>query len=437
VALVVGCAAAANGQGFLTDARRIGMGGLSLDRSTLHRYNAAYRAVPGRTGQHGQPKVSIPIPLGLIQFFHDHPLSSLSKDPAFDPKSTAFNPVELLDVFLNPPLYYEVKRAPTPTNDVVFGIGKDSLRVNLGQAALLVPQDQFGIGGSRRPLDPGITIKGVRIGVMGWLHDEIGFQLGDTLLGFLADSQPARAGTRYNVLGNGLLEGGFAPSIGYAGRIAGDTATGLYVGGALHYYVGLAYARTSGNAGFTTGTPIFGGATPAKPDAFALTQYSKFGNTYGHGVGGDVGIAVVTGPVEFGIGVNDIGATITWPDTRLDSAFYRDSSFSRPIANHIETTTKLPVSYLVNVAYTVGATTLGADVLDNGRGTTVHVGGEQRVGVLVLRGGVGRDQRKRLQFGWGGGLRFGSLGLDVGFWTHSNSLSNQRAITMATSLSIY
>jgi hypothetical protein len=25
----------------------------------------------------------------------------------------------------------------------------------------------------------------------------------------------------------------------------------------------------------------------------------------------------------------------------------------------------------------------------------------------------------------------------VGFWTHTNSLSNQRAITMATSLSIY
>jgi hypothetical protein len=31
----------------------------------------------------------------------------------------------------------------------------------------------------------------------------------------------------------------------------------------------------------------------------------------------------------------------------------------------------------------------------------------------------------------------GGLGLDVGFWTHTNSLSNQRGITMATSLSIY
>src|SRR5260370_27502859 len=169
------------------------MGGLFLGRSAaLTRYNPAYRAVPAHGARHGEPKVTIPIPLGLIQFFHDHPLSNLSHDPTFNPDSVGkFNPVVLLNTILTPPLYLEVKRAPTPTNDVVFGIGKDSLRVNLGQAALLVPQDQFGVGGSSRPLDPGITIKGVRIGVTGWLHDEIGFQLGDTLLGFLADSQPA------------------------------------------------------------------------------------------------------------------------------------------------------------------------------------------------------------------------------------------------------
>jgi len=50
---------------------------------------------------------------------------------------------------------------------------------------------------------------------------------------------------------------------------------------------------------------------------------------------------------------------------------------------------------------------------------------------------VSRDQRKKMQFGFGGGLRFGPLGLDVGFFTHSNSLSTQRAVTMATAISIY
>ena len=435
--LVGGGAGVAGAQGWATDARRIGLGGLGLDQGSLRRYNAAYRAVPGRAGQRGRPKLTIPIPLGLIQFFHDHPISHITKDPAFNTDSAGFNPVELLNTFLNPPLFLEVKQAPTPTNDVVLGIGKDSLRVDLGQTARLVPEDQFGIGGSSRPLDPGVSIKGVRVGVMGWVHDEVGLQLGDKLLGFLRDSVPADTNTRYNVLGDAVLEAGFAPTVAYAGRIAGDNTTGLYIGGALHYYVGLAYARVSGDGGFTTGDSIFGGATPVKPDARALTQYSKFGNSFGHGVGADLGLAVVTGPIELGVGVNDIGATITWPDTRVDSALYRDSSFSKPVANHIETKTKLPVSYLVNLAYTVGKTTLGADVLNTGRGTTVHVGGEQRVGVIVLRGGVARDQRKRMEFGWGGGLRFGGLGLDVGFWTHTNSLSNQRGITMATSLSIY
>lgn len=441
VGLSVGCAASAAAQGLIFDARRIGMGGLTLGRTgNLVRYNAAYRAVPARTSGRGEPKVTIPIPLGVIQFLHDHP--NITKDPAFHPDSARFNPVVLVNTLLTLPLYYEVKKAPTPTNDVAFGIGKDSLRIVLGQTAALVPEDQFGIGGSSRPLDPGISIKGVRVSVMGWLHDEVRFQLGDTLLGFLRDSQIALPNTPYRFVANGIVQGGFAPSLGYAGRIAGDETTGLYLGGAVHYYLGVGYFRSDGNATFTTGNPIFG-ASPT-PLGRTFTQYSRAGNALGRGVGGDVGVAWVSGPIEMGLGVNDIGATITWSDTRQDSAFFRqdtvtlrDSVFSRLIANHVETKTKLPVSYIANIAYSVGNTTLGADVLNNGFGATVHVGGEQRIGLLALRGGVARDQRKRIEFGWGGGLRFGAVGLDVGFWTHTNSLSNERAITMATSLSIY
>ena len=91
--------------------------------------------------------------------------------------------------------------------------------------------------------------------------------LGDKLLGFLRDSVPADSNTRYNVLVHGLVEGGFAPTVSYAGRIAGDSTGGFYVGGALHYYVGVGYARTDGDAGFLTGDTIFGGGTPVRPDA--------------------------------------------------------------------------------------------------------------------------------------------------------------------------
>ncbi len=434
--LVGGSATALSAQGLIVDARRIGMGGLALGRSgSLVRYNPAYRAVPPSAERGRGPKVTIPIPLGVIQFLHDHP--HLSSDPAFNPDSAGFNPILVANTLLNLPLYLEVKQAPTPTNNVAFGIGKDSLRVNLGQAAELVPEDAFGFGGSSRLLDPGIGIKGVRISVMGWLQYDLGITLGDTLLAFLRDSVPAQPRTGYTVLGSGIAEGGFAPTIGYAGRIAGDSSGGLYVGGALHYYLGVAYARTNVVGGFRTGDSIFTGPNPVTPFDSGLTSYSRAGNSFGHGVGGDVGVAWISGPIELGVGVNDIGATITWSDTRQDSVFYRDSSYSKPVANHVSTTTKLPVSYVANVTYSVGKTTLGADVLNTGRGATVHVGGEQRLGLVVVRGGVARDQRKRLEFGWGGGLRLGGLGLDVGFWTHTNSLSNERGITMATSLSIY
>src|SRR5437016_12275554 len=115
------------------------MGGLTLGRSaSLVRYNPAYGAVPEAADRRGRPRVTIPIPLGLIQFLHDHP--HISNDPAFNPDSAGFNPILVLNTLLNLPIYYEVKQAPTPTNDVVFDIGQNALRANLGLSAALVPE---------------------------------------------------------------------------------------------------------------------------------------------------------------------------------------------------------------------------------------------------------------------------------------------------------
>jgi hypothetical protein len=141
------------------------------------------------------------------------------------------------------------------------------------------------------------------------------------------------------------------------------------------------------------------------------------------------------------VGVNDIGATLTWPDTRVDSAYWDaagDSIVSIMLLNHVKTKTDLPLSYIANVALVLGTgTTVGGNILYDGRRTEIRVGGEQRLGPVALRGGVARDGRKKLQFGFGGGLYFGSISLDVGFATHSMSLSDERGIMMATSVSIY
>src|SRR5256885_11934154 len=113
VAVTVGAAAHAAGQGLIFDARRIGMGGLTLGRSSaLVRYNPAYRAVPEAADRRGRPRVTIPIPLGIIQFLHDHP--HLSTDPAFHPDSARFNPIVAANNPRQPPLYLRGPKRPRP-----------------------------------------------------------------------------------------------------------------------------------------------------------------------------------------------------------------------------------------------------------------------------------------------------------------------------------
>jgi len=408
----------------------------------VRRYNPAYRAVKNRSNVSGAPKFSIPIPLGLIQFFKDHPLNQLGDDPLFHPDSARFNPFELMNTIFNPPIFYEVRKAPTPTNDVSFTVGRNQLILNLGPSRVLIPEQSFGLGSTSRLVDAGFGMAGFNIGVTGFFHYDAAFTVDTALRRALTDTL---VGVQPNdtlaLLTDAIMQAGLAPSVGYAGRIlrgaGGDESDdGLYIGGAVHYYLGGYYARATGPTELQIGDTIFASTPTIQADGRIRTA-----KPYGRGVGGDVGIVWISGPFEVGLGVNDIGAELTWSDTKVQQVSYdlNSSSFnSTVIQNGVESKTKLPITYIANAALRMGTgTTVGADVVNSGRGTVVHVGAEQRTGPFAVRGGVSRDQRKKMQFGVGGGLRFGSIGLDVGLWTHSNSIATQRAITMATSISVY
>ncbi|MDP3909470.1 MAG: hypothetical protein Q8Q14_03680 [Gemmatimonadales bacterium] len=428
---------------FSLDARRIGMGGVSLSRGgDLRRFNPAYRAVKDRAADGSAPRLTIPIPLGLIDFLKEHPLNQLDEDPLFDPKSPLFNPVELMNLIFNPPIFYEVRKVPAPTNDVEVTIGKNAFVVDLGATQVLIPEQEFGLGSTSRLLDMGFGFAGFNIGVMGFLQYEVGFTLDDALRDVLKNADSVRANTSYRILGDGLVQAGLAPTISFAGRLTRgpggeESDDGIYLGAALHYYMGATYARGVGPGGFTTGDPVFGTTPIGLLDDTLYTSNGPFGT----GVGGDVGVAWISGPFEVGVGVNDIGAELTWSDTKAQRIYYHpltDSLYSTVLVDHVETTTKLPITYIANAALRMGTgTTVGGEVVNSGRGTVIHVGVEQRATVFAVRGGIARDQRKKMQFGWGGGVRLGSVGLDVGFWTHSNSFADKRGITMATSISIY
>ncbi len=428
---------------FSFDARRYGMGGVSLSRDgNARRFNPAYRALKTNGQTTGTPKFSIPVPIGLIKFFKDHPINQLGSDPTFDPKSTAFNPFELTNLIFNPPIFYEVKKSPTPTNNVEFTIGKNQLIMNLGGSRVLIPEQDFGLGSTSRLFDAGAGFGGFHFGVMGFLQYDVAFTLDSALRRALTDTVTGvQPGDRLSLLSDAVAQAGLAPTVGFAGRLTHgvDPATddGLYLGGAVHYYLGATYGRLTGPASILVGNPIFG-STPAASVADTLRTSNK---ANGRGIGGDVGVVWVSGPFEVGVGVNDIGAQLTWSDTKVQDVSYLTTTgkiVTAIDANHVETKTKLPITYIANAALRMGTgTTVGGDVLNSGRGTVIHVGVEQRTGLFAVRGGVSRDQRKKMQFGFGGGLRLGAIGLDVGFFTHSNSLSTERAITMATAISIY
>jgi hypothetical protein len=429
---------------FSTDARTLGMAGVHMRRTQgLDRYNPAYRSVPDQATPDGvsqAAKLTLPIPFGLIPFLEEHPIGGWADDPLFDPTSPQFNPFELLDIILHPPLFVEIKEVPRPVNDIEFTIGKNELIIDLGATQGMIPADQFGVGTTGRPFDLGAGFKGVRVGVHGWMRYEVIAELGDTLLGFLKEGQPALPNTRYNLLADMTAQTGFAPYVGWSGRVAGDSGRGLFMGAALRYYVGVVYGTSLVNAGFTTGDTIFSTVNGLAPDLTANSAYSPWGNALGTGWGGDVGFVIVNGPLELGVGVTDIGAKITWRETRVERTVYdtvTDAFQTTLQGAGLETQTDLPLGLLANLTYTTGDVALGVNVQDNGRRTVLSIGAEKRFSVLALRGGITRDQRKRLQFGWGAGLRLGPIGLDVGFFTHSSQLSDARGITMATSFSIY
>ena len=423
------------------DARRMAMGGLFMKWDDISRYNVAYRAVP-QTGD--EARTTIPIPIGLLQLASDA--------PELDPQDSTFNAFEILDLILNPPLYLELREATIPESDVEVTLGKNFLQIDLGAAQDYIPDDGFSMGSSSRPLDFGGGVAGFRFGVSGFVQNELDVGLSDNLRAFLKEAAPAETNTRYFITGDGVAQTGFAIGGSYSRRALSLEALGfgagrgpedgVYVGGGLRYYFGAAFATVGAETGFTTGDSIFGSADTLQTDLTAdiiRSDVNGLGDT-GRGVGMDLGVAFVSGPLTVGFGINDLFATLTWNNTIAERhTLDADSNriVTRTIASGAETKTELPVSYLLSGSLKIGWTEVGADILHTSGGVSVHVGAEQWFGPLAARGGLARDNRGKIQFGLGGGVRVGAVSLDVGLMTHSQSFSGERGVRLGTSVSIY
>ena len=142
---------------------------------------------------------------------------------------------------------------------------------------------------------------------------------------------------------------------------------------------------------------------------------------------------------ELGVGVNDLGSTIDWKTT-VKRHVYDDATnefTTTTIGRDVETKSRIPAAVTVNVAKRMGATNLAVDFVDTELRTMVHLGVEQWLGMVALRGGAYRDTNGRWQGTAGTGLKLGSVGLDLAVATHSRNVEEERAAELCASLTLY
>ena len=161
---------------------------------------------------------------------------------------------------------------------------------------------------------------------------------------------------------------------------------------------------------------------------------------HGRGFGMDFGAVAFVRGFEIGLGVNDLVHAVTWRvdiDTlRIDTNTNDVESIPGPRNVDIDGT--FPVSWNLSLAYRgLPGWTLAGTLLRTVGDPEVHLGAEKWLGSVALRGGAFLDTSRRTQGTAGAGFRFGSLGLDVGFSTHSRSLTEERGLEMGLSLALY
>ncbi len=441
---------AAPAQAQMLDARRLGMGGVATsDNGASRTANIAFRGVP-----QGHSSRSIPLPIGLIQYAHNH--------PTFDTSDSTFNIFKILNLVSNPPLTLQLSKPKDVSGDISVFVARDSLRVDLDDVRRAIPKDGWKQGGVYHLMAVGIGIKQFFVQVVPTVHVRNEFKLDPALRRALRDAEPFVGNTRYGTTDDGVAQAAIAWQAGMTVRPfyhtpmdanVGDQddpnaddprrngATALYVGAAPKVFWGLAYGSLKGSAGATTGDTLFGSGNPVAIDMSVLTRDAAIGGDggSGHGTGADVGGVAFYHNFELGVGINDFGSEIHWKTT-VKQHVYNDSLnqfTTTTLGRDVETTSRIPAAVTVNVAKRSGSMTLAADFVDTELRTTIHLGVERWMGNLAVRGGAYRDTNGRWQITGGSGLRFGGIGVDLAVATHSRNIEEARAAELCASLTLY
>jgi hypothetical protein len=426
-----------------TDARRLGMGGIVVSElSGAAAQNVAYRAVPRPSGGPGYR--SIPLPLGLIQVIAD--------PPETDPDDPDFNVFEIANLIGRTPWTLQIVAPEELSSDVVVDVAQNQLAVDLGELRRLFPDRSIRYGMSWQSPSFELGTRHVFVGIRPQVDGRNSLDLDEPLQQALGEGAPFLPNTTYGASDEAQAQAAIAFSGGVAlplipalGSPDGDPRKGglaLYAGARLKYLSGVAFWRGDAVGTFATGDTIFGETTPVTAAYVAdLRRLQEVEAGAGQGLGADVGVALFVDRLEIGVGVQDLGSTITWDRTDLTRSTYDSASDVEQtvdVETGVEYRSRFPVTGSFNLTYRSGRMLLGGtlDRTSNDRWIP-RAGVELWNGPIPLRGGVYLDTYRLLQFTAGSGLRLGPVGLDLALATNSRGITTERGLELAASLALY
>ncbi len=413
--------------------RRLAMGGVAIASGGpgSEGANVAYRAVPRAPASYG----GIGLPIGVVQL--------LSDLPEFDSDEPDFNAYELANLLYNLPWNYQLGGTTAPSSDITITVAKDRLAVDLGEVGDVFPKEKSRVGAvMSQPLFT-IGVKRAFVGIVPLVHYENELDLNDALRSALRDGEDFRTGTQYSMTDAATAQAAVGLALGWAGPLAvvGDARTtgghGLYVGARGKLLRGLAYGDADNLVSFTTSDTLFG-SDPVDVRYHGLLRSAEAADG-GFGAGLDVGAVWVAGPLELGLGVNDIGTRLHWKvqEELAETDTVENDVVSTTLREGADFTSEVPVTVTANAALRLGTLLLAADVQRTPNATLAHAGAELWRGRWALRAGAMLDAYQDPQVSGGVGVRLGRIGLDAAVATHSRNVQRERTAELGLGLTFY
>lgn len=423
----------AHAQGWTFDARKIALGGAGDG-------NLASGLVPP-----ARPYRVVVLPFGLLRVMGD-------KD-TFDPGSTEFDPIVLVEDISNP-LHLLLNRQANPARQrFVRDIRNATLSRDLNVYRGFTPADTLNAEGL---VDStvGYTFKlakgrrggfqGIRLGAGPYIPVRSTNSLDPDLIGLLGSSTPVvLRNTRLDMTSQTrgqlgvAIAGGYRAHIPWSAQSAFSTARdGLFIAADYNYIKGFAFADIDLAVRLDTDA---NGLITALPSTTPI-RFARQSSTSGTGHAINIGAVAVAGPIEVGFGARGIGNTMTWND--VDNVTYTLRSLTSGNSDFIESPTttvaqletEIPVEYRFHGALHGSAVSVLGDLRRGFNGTSVHAGVEARTKAVELRGGL-RYASEFWNPAFGVGLNLGSsAGVDVSLFTTTANLERRRDKGIAVSL---